>query len=289
MNRISFQSKRQTHLQNANQIHLVWAHQNNNAEQGRATEEGVSVCGKESRAQRNQIYSEHNDWTFGYITAHRNSYSGVQHTECKATFQFIYLEPMVYRLSQTYLLSIWSNVYSLCFSIYQPLSLSLPGSHPRLAETDCIHQAKHSNTHTFCVMNRILLLKMTTIMPDALWPSQNPIPNWMNDISNEIFFFLSTLGVCHEFTFDSVDCYQTFRQQTSLFLILMCLLFNLLLPIVLFFMPNKPSPQETFHDFFLCAACNFNFNFIQSEQKASTHSNCTVRNLVDHIHFEQLH
>lgn len=153
------------------------------------------MCGKESRAQRNQIYSEYNDWTFGYITAQKFIFRRAAHRM---------QNDISIRLSRTNGLQIITNVSSvhmvqcvffpLFLSLNHSLSLSLPlrlPSTPR--KTDCIHQAKHQ---PFYVMNRILLLKMKTIMPDALWPSQNSIPKWMNERTTFQMNFLFVIGWC---------------------------------------------------------------------------------------------
>lgn len=66
--------------------------------------------------------------------------------------------------------------YTLGFSLPLPLRIAF------------IKQNTRTNKHQpFCIMNRILLLKMKTIMLDALWPSQNPNP--MNERHFKWFFF----------------------------------------------------------------------------------------------------
>lgn len=184
---------------------------------------------------------------------HRKSYSGTVPLNAKRHFNSSISSQWFWDYHKR-IFCPYGTMYSRFLST--SASVSLPRFKKRIA---FIKQNTRTNKHQpFCIMNRILLLKMKTIMLDALWPSQNPNP--MNERRFQMVFFLSNdlvSAVCLPLT-RSIAIKHLDKQKKSLFLILMCLLFNLL-PVLFSFCISLHIHRLCF----FLLVYNFNFNFIE--------------------------
>lgn len=153
------------------------------------------------------------------------------------------------RLSQTYLLSIWFSVLCFCLVLLCfPFHFNTP---PESANAFKHDTRTSTDRHITFVMYRILRVFFSLlsnendyarrVLPKSHFKfnamNLNPAKERTNPFSNGASF--CRLVCVSVFTFDSVDRYQLISK--SLFLILMCLLFNLPPPLLFSFGWNVPQ------------------------------------------------